>query len=201
MDAVEFMSTSLNEGANRYVKNEIINGNVSYRDIKFIGISKLKMRSRAQDLIGPLSSLNRGEADYTIDDIKELVERHAPEKDVSFHVLSDILFFAGPDAIRNVQSLSNLDAQHYYYVRSEKSSAHDGEDTPHVYRLLTYAAQTKEKITTGLFGRSVFFTDEFYEAGIPADVAASVIDAGGGINEAIAIHNEGIERSIAGGWL
>lgn len=203
LDAIEFMGTSLNEGLNGSLKNDIIKGEIAYADIKALGITKLKSHSRGSALSSVLWNLNKGGTDYTIEDIRELLDRAIAEK--ATHSLltfaADTLHYDGPENLRKIKSLDALDTEHYSYVRSDQASAHDGKTRQHVYALMTYAAQVKAHISRGLFGKSVFLTDDFYEAGIPVEIAADVINAGGTVPQAKAIHEEGIENSLSGGWL
>lgn len=204
VDAVEFMGTALNKGSNALVKDEILHGTLSYSDIKAIGITKLQSYSRANALVEPLITLHAGEANYTIDDVKELVALGIAEKadDKAFSAAASLLHRRGIEAVRAIISFEMLSRENYSYYRSiGHVKKYAGKDPEYVYDLCVYSAQIRGRLKTNLYGKNHDFTDEFYDAGIPLDTAVEVINAGGGVREATAIHAAGIESSLAGGWL
>lgn len=201
-DAVEFKSAGFNEGSgNEVVTREILKGEISLSDLKAIGLTKLRDDSRAYSLLVALEAIQKKEADYTVEDLGGLVDQAIAERasEMEFSTAVDTVFNCGMESIKGV-SMEQLDAKHYDYFRSGfRPEKETEEPRKHVFKLMAYAAQVRTKVGKKLDG--AFVTDEFCEAGIPAELAADVLRIGGSLTQAKAIHEEGIENSLSGGWL
>lgn len=197
IDCVRFASTSLAEGLNGTLIDQIASGRVSFDDIKAVGITRLKSHSRAYAVVSAFEGLNSGEGDYTIDGIKALVDRASEEvlDSREFGYVCRVMRLTSLEETMSFKKLKPLANAYHFYNIAPGSNKYEGSS---LERAL-YAA----RLDQGLPGRirSSNYSDTFFEAGIPADKAVDVISRGGGVREAIAIHEEGIQGSVAGGWL
>lgn len=197
IDAIRFSSTSLNQGVNSTAVHDILSGDISYEDIKAVGVTNLKPHHRLSSLQVTFRRIKRGEGDYTIDGIKEIIKRSSEEKMESraFNYLCRAMDELGMEEVLKVKTPTKL-ASNFHSYKIAPGSSRYGDDA--VQRAL-YATQFEEGLGYPIMG--VYSSDEFYNAGIPVDVAVDVRAKGGGVREAQAIHNEGIESGLSGGWL
>lgn len=204
LDTVEFMATPLNASSNGFLWSNILKGDISYDDIKYLGVSDLKSYNRLHAISGVLVRLQRGEANYDLDDVKTLVQRDVAEsKEASknkisrdgrtLEIAAEALLNKGAGFLNRVESLESIERQHYNYIGSA-GRVYDGD----IWDRIEYAVLFDQERTLSSRPSQI---DDFYEAGIPFDIGAQVLDAGGGVLEAKAIHEEGINKSVAGGWL
>jgi hypothetical protein len=196
LDSVIFSTSKI--GMGRKVTQEAIrDGNISYSDIKTIGTPRLASRNRLNVLHETLVKLNSGTADYTVDDVKELLRMVASEDmiDTSLESVVKMIEPAGMKTVLGVPYLSRVaSAYDHYHQQTKWSSLTDKEKMERA----TYAVRILQE--SGGAGTHVDY-DRFYAEGIPAEVAASVIARGGTVLAAKAIHEENIAPSVAGGWL
>lgn len=196
VDAVRFGSSSLNQGVNSLAQDDILSGDISFDDIKAVGVTHLKPHNRLSSLQVTFRRMKRGEGDYTIDGIKELIKRSSDENldSRNFSNVCRAMDHLGQEKVLQVKHLSNLaSAFHHFKIAPGASKFEDGID-----RAL-YFTHFKEGVNKPLL--TVSASDEFYDAGIPLETAIDVAASGGGVREAQAIHEEGIESSLSGGWL
>jgi hypothetical protein len=196
VDAVRFASTSLNSGVNSLAEEDILSGHISFDDIKAVGVTQLKPHNRLSSLQVTFRKMKRGEGDYTIDGIKELIKRSSDENIQSreFNYVCRAMDHLGQEKVLGVKHLFNLaNAFHHFKIAPGASKFEDG-----IERAL-YLAHFKEGVNNPRM--IVSASDEFYDAGIPVELAIAVAANGGGAREAMAIHEEGIESSLSGGWL
>ena len=198
VDIIRFKTSSLNQGLNSMADKSIVDGTISFDDIKTIGITKLKSHDALYSLIPSFKAVKRGEADFTVDKIKDLLDRARKEKlkSTDFNYVCRTMDKVGMDAVLNCKELGRLASEFHAYNISPGSSHY--KDSGDSVERAVYSATLKSEVR-GLM--SVYVSDEYYEAGIPVEVAADVMSKGGGIREAKAIHEEGISSSVAGGWL
>ena len=201
LDIVEFKNSALNHSFNAFMLDEIVNGNVAFSDLKHIGFTRLKTNSRAYGLTGLLTKLHRGEADYTIDDIKAFVIR--TEGKTNYEIFANAANFAerfGFDLLNDERDfrIVHKESDHFLNPVSSFRRNHDDEDKAYTYQRIAYAVHVMRGVASNQF---TGFSTEFFEAGIPVEVAVDVVNGGGGLREAIAIHEGGIQSSVAGGWL
>jgi len=197
IDCIRFASTSLMDGMNEIALSDIAEGKVSFDDIKAVGITKLKPHTRLYQLLDAFADLKKGEGDYTIDGIKAFVQKAADDgleqRDLSY--VCRAMKKVGLKEVMSFRNLGALASAFHFYNIAPGSNKYDGD----AIQRTIYAARLFEGLSQNV--RSSNFSDAFYESGIPVDKAIDVINRGGGVREAIAIHEEGIESSVAGGWL
>jgi hypothetical protein len=197
VDCVRFASSSLSEGLNGTLIDQIASGRVSFDDIKAVGITRLKSHNRAYSLANAFEALNNGEGDYTIDGIKTLVDKASKEvldsRELSYvcRAMKEI----GLEATNSFKELKTLANAYHFYNIAPGSNKYEGNSKERSI----YAARLHDGTNNRIL--SVNYSDAFFEADIPVDKAVDVINRGGGLREAIAIHEEGIQGSVAGGWL
>ena len=194
---LKFAGSSLNNGANAAVINDIAEGAISFSHIKAVGVTNLNRYERLASLRVSFRKLRRGEDGYSLGSIKELVRRSSDERveTTAFAYLCRAADEVGLEEILKVKHLSNL-ANAYYSYKVAQGSHRYREDG---IRRALYAAYFKDGVDR--IGLHVYASDEFYEAGLPVEVAIDISSRGGNAREALAVHDEGIERGLAGGWL
>lgn len=197
VDIVRFFSSSLSDGTNGVAMEDIATGKISFDDIKAVGITKLKPYSRLSSLLGTFADLKKGEGDYTIDGIKALIQK-ASDNGLEYRDFSYVCRTMKEIGLEEVMSFKNLGAVASAFHAYKLAPGSNKYEDDAIQRAV-YAARIFEGMEERV--RPVYFSDGFYEAGIPADKAIDVISRGGGVREAIAIHEEGIESSVSGGWL
>jgi hypothetical protein len=202
LDAAEFKVSSLNYNFNGFILEDIFNGNVSYADLKTIGITKLKPYSRAYALTGVLTKLNRGEADYSIEDVKAFVIRAGAAKadEEQFRAAAQFAEHHGFDLLQTTHDFESIARATSHYRSPTSGFRRDHEDDPEEltrdrieYEFRMRRALTERRVSSG-------YSNQFFEAGIPVETAIEAVLGGGGLRAAQAIH-DGIESSISGGWL
>lgn len=197
IDCVRFASTSLAEGVNGTLIDQIASGRISFDDIKAVGITRLKPHGRAYSAVSAFEGLSSGEGDYTIDGIKALLDRASAEvlDSREFSYVCRAMKSIGIEETLSFKKLKPLaDAYHFYNI-APGSNKYEGN----AMERAVYAARIRDGSVKSILSSN--YSDAFFEAGIPADKAVDVISRGGGLREAIAIHEEGIQGSVAGGWL
>lgn len=202
LDAVDFKKSALNYNFNAFVLEEIVSGDISLSDLKAIGYSRLKPHSRAYALTELLIKLNHGEADYTIDDVKAFVIRAAEAKtdDDSFRRAASFAFHRGFDLLQDKKDFDLMNQLHYHVLAPTSSFKrnHEDEDIELSFDRIEYGVRMGKLLEKeGYSGSSI----PYFEAGVPFEIAANVVNGGGGIREAMAVHQDGIETSVSGGWL
>lgn len=197
VDCVLFGSSSLSEGYNASVMDRIASGMISFDDIKAVGITKLKTHDRAYHLSNAFKALHEGESGYTVDNIKTLIAR-AQDEDFSsadWSHLSRFMDKIGISETLKFNKLKNLrDAFLTYFIAPGANRFEEDRD-----ERAFFSAKVRDGISR--YTLSTTFTDQFFEAGIPVEATIDVVSRGGGLREAIAIHEEGIAGSVSGGWL
>lgn len=198
VDVVRFASSSLYVSMRQPELEDIAKGDISYDDIKAIGITLLKPHDRLSSLGKTLQRMNKGEGDFTVEKVKTLIKRSQDEKleRMDFNYLCRTMDEVGIDAVLECKSLERVSREFHAYKLSPGSSRYD--DSNDAIDRALYSAKLKGELS-GLM--SLYFADPFYDAGIPVEVAIEVASQGGGVLEAKAIHEEGISASVAGGWL
>jgi hypothetical protein len=202
LDAVEFKNSMLNYNYNGFVIDQIVSGDVALSDMKAIGFSRLKPHSRAYALTEMLTKLNQGEADYTIDDVKAFVLRAADAKtdDESFRRASQFAVRKGFELLQDKKDFELMN-QEYYHVLATTSSFrrnHQDEDIEYSFDRIEYGVRMGKLLEGHSYSGS---SAPYFEAGIPFEIAANVVNGGGGIREAMAVHQDEIQTSVSGGWL
>lgn len=196
IDSIAFYTSRLS-GGNGETRTAILEGRISHKDIKAIGVPVLASRRRMKVMHDSLIKLNSGTADFTTDDMKELL-RMAASEDLIDPALESVVKMIEPAGIKAVLGVPRLgriaSAYDHYHHQTKWSSLTYDEKMDRA----TYAVRIIE--SSGDAGTHVDY-DRFYAEGIPAELAGSVIARGGTVQEAKAIHEVGIAPSIAEGWL
>lgn len=196
IDCVRFASSSLNEGLNGTVGYQIASGEISFEDIKAVGITKLKSYDRLYPLVDAFKALNANEGDYTVEGLKELVVRAANEDLKShFNYVCRLMKEIGLRETLSFKSLDNVANSYLAYKIAPGSNRYGGD----ALKRAVYSARLNDGLPNST--RSTTFSDQFFDAGIPVETVVDVVSRGGGVREAIAIHEEGIQASVSGGWL
>jgi hypothetical protein len=202
LDAVEFKNSALNYNYNAFVLDHIVNGDVAFSDLKAIGLSRLKPHARAYALTRMLTKLNHGEADYTIDDVKAFVIRAAEAKtdDRSFKYAANFAVRKGFELLQDKQDFELINQQSYHFLAATSPfrRKHEDEDEELSYDRIEYGVRMGKLLTGFSYSGS---STPFFEAGVPPEIAANVVNSGGGIREAMAVHQDDIQTSVSGGWL
>lgn len=202
LDAVEFKNSPLNYGMNSFVLDNIVDGEIAFSDLKAIGLSRLKPFDRANALTEVLTKLNRGEADYSIDDVKAFVIRAAEAKTDgdSFKRAANFAARRGFDLLQDKADFELMSRESYHFLHTTSSfrRSHMNEDITYTYDRIEYGVRMSKLTERWNYSGS---STAFFEAGVPAEVAAEVINNGGGVREAMAIHQDSIQSSVSGGWL
>lgn len=202
LDAAEFKVSALNESFNAFLLDDILKGDVAFSDLKTLGTTRLKPHGRAYALTSLLTKLNRGEANYTIEDIKGLVIRagEAKANREQFYAAAQFAEYHGFELLQTADDFMIIGSVHQHYFSPASSFRRDHEDDPEEltrdrveYEFRMRRALTESRIFSG-------YPNQFFEAGIPVETAIEAVRGGGGLREAQAIH-DGIESSISGGWL
>lgn len=195
IDAALFFNSSLNRNANGLVMDDIVRGTISYDDIKKLGASKLKSNQRLYRLSNLLKSVKRGE--NTIEKVQVFLDRTIDEKLNSTEFAHAVLMVEarGLDLADKVAKIGYLsegyDATHFPYTTAAKLG--DTKMDRAVYiALLT--SLTDDRLRYG-------DDREYFESGIPVEIAAKAINNGGGLLQAQAMHEQGINENLAEGWL
>lgn len=204
LDGIEFKTTPLNYSFNGFLLGEIVNGRVDLEDVKTIGTSRLKSHNRAHSMTDLLIKLKAGEADYTVEDLKAFVIRAADAKTDARDFLRAARF-AEQRGFELLQTKRDFDlvSDNYRHFLDPTSSFHrEHEDEPLSlsYDRIEYAVRLNREIDES----RIFYLDhstQYFEAGIPYEIAAEIINGGGGLREAKAVHEDGIKNSLSGGWL
>lgn len=206
LDTVELYASPLRGAThNQWEWEAILKDEISFDDIKSIGVQKLKAYDRMTSLSSVLKDIHKGDADYTIDDVKRLVDREIDEKktwsDYStrnnqhiFMAAAEALRHRGTKFIDNAASLYTIERQYAHYMYNAEKYKESS-----LWDRIEYATLIVSNSSPNI-NHSRETLDQMFEAGIPLETAVEVLSAGGGVLEAKAIHG-GINKSVAGGWL
>jgi hypothetical protein len=205
MDAVLFAASPLAEG-NFEAQSDILEGNISYADIKRIGVSKLKASGRLGEILPLLRQLQKGDTPCTVDDLKELVDKCSSQR-VESRNLRPVVDFIQDGGIETVRRTSDLLRITVAY--SETRWNHQKGKLKHdPFEQADYAIRVTngvaERPDSGIRGASIYVIDEYIDAGIPVDIAIEVMSNKGDITEAILLNdarNKGINSNLDEGWL
>lgn len=198
VDALEFSASSLNKNRNAYTRHGILSGDISYDDIKYIGISALTGHSRLANIQMHLRKLHAGETEYSVFELRELAKRAVAEKlnEPSFAYVAAIFDKNHDTVLNKVKSLDKLGSYYHYYRYSPHSEKYPDKQEERAL----YATLLAEGVHDDLL-RYTEFSDEFFNNDVPVEIAISAVDNGGGITEALAVHEGGIHTRLADGWL
>lgn len=202
LDAVEFKTSALDHGMNSLILDEIVCGDIAFSDLKAIGITRLKTNAKAYALTNVLTRLNKGEANFTVDEVKSFVIRAMEAKVVeeSFKRAANFAAHRGFDLLQDKEDFELVN-QNYYHVMALTSGfkkAHEDEPIEVSLNRIEYAVKLKKEVSGNFY---YGYAQDFFDAGIPVDATANVVNAGGGVREAMAVHKDGIQSSVSGGWL
>jgi hypothetical protein len=195
IDAALFFNSSLNRNANGLVMDEIVTGAISYDDIKKLGTTKLKPNERLYRLRNLLKSVKRGE--NTIEKLQGFLDRAIDEKLTSAEFAHAVLMVEarGLDLADKVTKIGYLsegyDATHFPHTTAAKLGETKMDRAVYL-ALLT--SLTDDRLRYG-------DDREYFESGIPVEIAAKAVNRGGGLLQAQAMHEAGINENLAEGWL
>lgn len=200
-DAMLFAASPLMDG-NHAAMVDILEGRVSYDDMKHIGTGKLKAWGRVKGILPLLRKLKQGDAPCTIDDLKSVIAQCSSQR-IEGHNFESVMRFieaGGIDAVRATPNLLRVSTA----LSSQESNARKGiTDGSNVFERVTYDLVVTDAINDpGSSG--VCVTDEYFDAGIPVDITIEAIRSGGNIEEARVLldaRKNGVNSNFADGWL
>lgn len=194
IDSVLFSTSKLRE-RHAGTEEEIREGRISYSDIRTIGAARLTSRNRLKIMQDVLKDLNSGEADYTAEDMKEVIKKAASEDmiDPSLQSVLKMIDLVGVKTVVAAPIMRYVSSAYDHYHQTVKWQSRPDKDERAAYAARVMAA--------GNDGLSFPTYDEFYDAGIEPGLAARVIERGGTVVEAKAVQDEGINENLAEGWL
>lgn len=175
-----------------HVAREVRYGAIRLQDIKYLGASKLKSFRRLVSVKEALEVVNDEDAKFAIDDLKYLVDRAARDslaKDY-FDVAVEYLIEEGVEGLKKIDSLKMLRAmatKHEYGTRFKRMTYEIDFRT--VYERKLGAKFPEQEVI------------ELFDAGVPAERAAEMINQGVPVRTIIGVVMGGTESAIAEGWL
>lgn len=201
VDAVIFAASPLGE-TNHHALNDILEGKISYDDIKRIGSSKLKPWGRVEAILPLLRKLKQRDAPCTVDDIKEVIAQCSAQR-IEGHYIESIMNFIEAGGIETAKATPNLMRISSSFSTLDSKARRGAIDPATVFERTKYAVTVTDGVNEpGNDG--VIVTENFFDAGIPTDIAIEAINNGGGITEArilIDARKNGVNSNFSDGWL
>lgn len=200
MDAVRLSATSLWEDDHfDACGTAIAEGRIRFDDVKAVGITTLKPNKRLKRMHAVLERLASGEADGDAVMLKGILQKAtaAAFDDHTNYFLGRLLAAAGITRVTEAESLDTL-------VTAFKAFTSGlGRPKPwtdeEAAELALYHESLGDAVVTN--GPEVYRSAEFFQAGIPADVARQVLASGGTAEAAQGILDHDISRAVSDGWL
>jgi hypothetical protein len=108
-----------------------------------------------------------------------------------------VIFDKDHDAVLNkVKSLDRLSSYYHHYRYSPHSAKYSDKQEQRAL----YACLLVEGLDDDLL-RHTEFSDDFFNNDVPIETAINAVNNGGGLQEALAVHEGGIHTRLADGWL
>ena len=193
MDVLELSTiSSLSEQWGR-VAREIRSGEIRLEDIKYLGVSKLKSFRRLVSVKEALLSVHEPEAKFSLEDLKYLVDRAAKESVPApvFDVAAELLVAEGVDSLKKTASLKIMRSMSVKYRNRSM-----------FIQRLNYEINFRSVYEQPA---GVRFPEQglldMFDAGVPADRAAQLMNEGVPVNSVIGVVIGDVEKSLAEGWL
>lgn len=204
VDGVLYSISPLAENNSYEVQRDIFEGLVSYDHIKQIGWAKLKPIGRLGVMHGTLKKLASGEGNYTVDDIKELIQRASTariEPEVLEHVVR-VMDGAGYDVVRRTSNLRRISTAFGYYRDKVWRNQYDEAS---LFQRVTDCLEVTALADPAENGWSIYAPDEYLEAGMSLEFAAEALRNNWDLEQAQVRHDaikvHGISGNLAEGWL
>lgn len=200
-DTTEFgcIASFKNLVGNTTIKDDILSGEISFADIKAIGISRLKTNNHLHDLRATLKLLHSGQARFTNEDVQWFIDKsdNGPTQPSSFKSAVVALHYLSTDDISKLDKLG-------YFGNAYRVNADDKQAEA---ERAFYAAYLQENIVDVINAPSRYWGQEFKaevdvlrDAGVPVEQAVQHMNKGLNANQVIGVIN-GINPSLADGWL
>lgn len=193
MDSIETSSLQALEG---HYQSEVASGKIRLSDIKAIGAVKIKMAS-SWDAVGEaLLKLGSGEANYTVYDVKFVLDHYMPIT----RQITEALAIADYYGKGFIQELEGVNAHAFDYFPDLKEAEPDRERSAKIYLYIVSVFRLGSKYGDGSMSTKEAVNDliRFHDEGIePEDVATGTIT----IKQLEAIVDHGVNPSVSKGWL
>jgi hypothetical protein len=204
-DTIEFLSASAFEnmrGRTNFMK-DILEGRISFGDIKAIGTTRLKPFDRLYFLRDILARKQSGERDFDTDDMKRFLDKSSTSGLVQGHFKSVIHLF-DELGMEGVDKLDDLKSFSSYFWEEMKN---DDEDTRFLVERSLYFAQLSEALQNGPERSGRYWGKEFQQdasllrnSGIEIEDATRLMGEGMTAQQVVGVVN-GIEAAVSDGWL
>lgn len=192
MDVLELSTISSLDEQWGWVAREVKNGTIRLEDIKGLGVSKLKSRRRLVSLKEALQAVHEPEAKFSMEDLKYLVDRAARETvpETHFKAAAEYLVSEGVEGLKKTDSLKMIrliSVRHYGDTRLQRVSYEI--DFRAVYQTKTLRSFPEKDLIV------------LFDAGVPAEQAAQLMNEGLSVESVIGVSVGNVEKSLASGWL
>lgn len=175
-----------------FAAREVRNGVILLTDIKSLGVSKLRNRRRLIGVIPALQAVREEDAGFSLSDLKVLVDRAQYQNlsEAEFNAVIEYLVEEGVDGVTKTESLKTIRLMMVKHYDANRS------------RRVTYEIDFRkvyERKAGESFPEKALVT--LFDAGVPAERAAELINEGMPVESIIGVTVGGIETPLAGGWL
>jgi len=192
MDVLELSTISSLDEQWGWVASEVRNGTIRLEDIKYLGVSKLKSFRRLVSVKAALMAVHEPDAKFSMTDLKYLVDRAARDSlpTTHFNAVVEYLVAEGVDGLKRIDSLKML--------RSMVIRHHDEKRLQRVSYEIEFRAVYERKPGVSFPERDLI---ALFDAGVPADKAAELMNDGLPVGSVIGVLVGNIEKTLADGWL
>jgi hypothetical protein len=192
MDVLELSTISSLDEQWGWAAREVRNGLIRLEDIKYLGVSKLKSRRRLVSIIEALQAVHEPESKFSMEDLKYLVDRAARDslQESHFKAAAEYLVAEGVGGLKKTDSLK--------MIRSMSVRHYDDKRLQRVSYEIDFRAVYKWQIGVPFPEKGLI---ELFDAGVPADKAAELMNEGLPVGSVIGVSTGSVEKPLAGGWL
>jgi hypothetical protein len=146
--------------------------------------------------------LKQGDAPCTIDDLKDVIAQCSTQR-IEGHYVESIMKFIEAGGIETVRATPNLLRVSNAFSSQDNKARRGRIDSSTVFERAKYDITVTDAVNAP--GNSgVLVTDDYFDAGIPVDIAIDAINNGGGLTEARILHDarkNGVHSNLGDGWL
>jgi hypothetical protein len=192
MDVLELSTISSLDEQWGWAAREVRNGLIRLEDIKYLGVSKLKSRRRLVSIIEALQAVHEPETKFSMEDLKYLVDKGARDSlpETHFKAAVEYLVAEGVGGLKKTDSLK--------MIRSMSVRHYDDKRLQRVSYEIDFRAVYKWQIGVPFPEKGLI---ELFDAGVPADKAAELMNEGLPVGSVIGVSIDSVEKPLAGGWL
>lgn len=178
---------------------DIMRGYTTLKDIKAIGISRITKNEHPNTIREYLWDIHKGEADYTLKDLKSLVQR-CNEDEISVTIPAGIFEAFGMKFTLGLKDFTEASDMMYYLKRQ----GYADKDAKTKALVQYFDAMIHERKTTSGedYWENIDYEDclKFHAAGIDPKTAWVAIAQEMTVEQVLGIQ-QGIAPSVSGGWL